>query len=195
MSEFEDLRQEILNCQICKGLIDGYDHPITSGNQKAKIMQIGQAPSRTCMMTGKAFDDASGKKLLEWYAIKREEFDNPDNFYIAAMAKCYPGKSSTSGDNPPPKICAQTYMNRELEIIEPEMYIVIGSYAAKWFFPKEKLTDLIFQNHTYKGKPLYVIPHPSPLNRRWLKAHPEFEKERIIDIRNQIHKLIHNKRQ
>lgn len=190
MNKFEELKNEILNCRICENLIEGYDHPIIQGNQYPKIMQLGQAPSRTCMESGKAFDDASGKKLLEWYGISREEFDNPDNFYIAAMAKCYPGKAKTSGDNPPPKICAKTYMDRELELVEPDMYIVIGRYAANWLFPNEKLETLIFSEHMYKGKPLYVIPHPSPLNRRWLKNHPQFEQEKILEIRNKIHELV-----
>lgn len=189
MNEFEKLKNEIKNCSLCKDIVP-HISPIIQGNQYPKIMQIGQAPSRSCQLSQKPFDDQSGKKLLEWYQITREEFDNPDYFYIAAMAKCYPGKAKTSGDNPPPKICAQTYLTKELEIIEPDIYIVIGSYAAKWLFPHVPFENLVFQNHIYKGKPLYVLPHPSPLNRRWLKAHSQFEKDRILEVRKHIHTLI-----
>ncbi len=148
------------------------------------------------METGKPFNDISGKKLLnDWYHITREEFDNPHHFYITSVGRCYPGKAKTTGDNPPSVMCADLFLKRELEIIEPEIYIVIGSYAAQYFFKDEPLENLVFNNHTYKGKPLYVLPHPSPLNRKWLKDHPLFEEVRMKEIRQVIKNILQNKKE
>ena len=191
MNEFEQLKNDIITCQKCQNDFTYLPRPIVQGQIDSKIMQIGQAPSRKVMETGKPFFDASGRKLLhDWYHITREQFDDIQNFYITSIGKCYPGKAKRTGDNPPIMACADLFLKRELEIIEPQLYIVIGSYAAKYFFGNESLEELIFQDHIYKGKSLYVLPHPSPLNRKWLKDHPAFEKERIKEIRGRIKKLV-----
>lgn len=191
MNEFNQLKEEIQSCTACKTLFTHEPRPIFQGNEYSLIFQIGQAPSRTVMETGKPFHDASGRKLIdEWYQITREQFYSPDLFYIASIARCYPGKAKKSGDNPPPLVCANKFLKRELELIHPDLYIVIGSYAAKWLFPDENFESLVFQDHVYQGKPLYVLPHPSPLNRKWLKDHPEFEEQRMVEIRKMIHKIL-----
>jgi uracil-DNA glycosylase family 4 len=190
MDEFRKLKKDILQCQKCQNIFDDPPHPIFQGQHNSLIMQIGQAPSKKVMMTGKPFNDASGKKLLcDWYQVSREQFDDPQNFYISSIGRCYPGKAIT-GDNPPVLQCADLFLKRELEIIKPQMYIIIGHYAAQYFFKDELLEELVFQDHTWQGKPLYVLPHPSPLNRKWLKDHPQFEKERTLEIREKIQTLI-----
>jgi uracil-DNA glycosylase len=34
------------------------------------------------------------------------------------------------------------------------------------------------------------LPHPSPLNKKWLKDHPEFMEKRIVEVRNIIKEII-----
>ena len=63
------------------------------GNPHAKIFQISQAPSIHVHESGLPFNDASGKRLRqEWYQISDACFYDPNNFYIASMGHCYPGK-------------------------------------------------------------------------------------------------------
>lgn len=38
-----------------------------------------------------------------------------------------------------------------------------------------------------------VLPHPSPLNIKWFKDHPEFMKERIFQIRKIINEVLYDK--
>ncbi len=190
MDSFEKLKQEIKTCQACLDILEYPPRPVFQGQQNSKIMQISQAPSRKVMETGLPFNDPSGEKLRnDWYQISREQFYNPENFYITSIGRCFPGKAKT-GDNPPSIQCAKHFLTRELELIEPEIYILIGAHAAKFFYPQESLEDLIFQDHIYKRKPLFVLPHPSPLNRKWLKDHPQFETERMVYIRTIIQKYI-----
>ena len=194
VNEFEAFKQELLNCRRCAHQFEHTPRPIFQGNQNANIMQISQAPSRKVMESGLPFHDLSGKRLKQdWYQITDDCFYDPANFYIASIARCYPGKAKRSGDNPPPTICAERFLKRELTMIHPKLYLVIGSYAAKWLFPDEDMLSLVFKNHTFQGKPLFVLPHPSPLNRRWLNEHPQFENERIADIRKQIHIALQGK--
>ena len=49
----------------------------------------------------------------------------------------------------------------------------------------------VFGNdQVFNGKPAYVLPHPSPLNRRWFKTYPEFEAKRVKEIRAVIKSLV-----
>ena len=115
---------------------------------------------------------------------------NPDNFYIVSIAHCYPGKNPKGGDNRPPKCCADKWLSQELRLVQNEIYILIGSSAASYFFPKQKLTDLVFQDLTLNGKKTFVLPHPSPLNMKWFRDYPEFMEKRIIEIEKAVHKTL-----
>lgn len=77
-----------------------------------------------------------------------------------------------------------------MKIVKNELYIIIGRSAAKSFFPEEKYDKLIFSDNILNEKKCLVLPHPSPLNIRWFKEHPEFEEYRINEIRKSIKKVL-----
>ena len=188
--KFERLILEIKKCSICKEKFGFEPHPIILGNVNSKIVQISQAPSATVHKTLMPFTDQSGKRLkYEWYQISDEVFYNPDNFYIAALSHCYPGKDNNGNDRMPPKICYDTWIKKELEHINNKLYIMIGAKAAKVFFPNDNFNELVFKNNYINDKLTLVLPHPSPLNIKWFKDHPKFMNERILEIR----KIIKNK--
>jgi len=191
MDSIERLKMELKECRECQDLFGFEPRPICMGNGTARIVQVSQAPSIHVHNTGRSFNDISGRRLRnEWYEISEETFYNPDIFYITSVGHCYPGKSRNKGDNPPPKICAQKWLSREVEMLDNELFILVGKAAADFFFPKEDFTGLVFSDHVIKGKPAFVIPHPSPLNVRWFKEHPEFEDERVCEIRKAVHAVI-----
>ena len=74
--------------------------------------------------------------------------------------------------------------------MDNELYLLLGGKAAAYFFPDEDFSSLVFRDHTLNGKPVYILPHPSPLNARWLKDHPAFLQERIETIRRAIHRAL-----
>ena len=191
LEEFNELIFQIKKCELCKEKFGFKPHPIVLGNVNSKIVQISQAPSATVHQTLKPFTDLSGKKLkYEWYRINDEVFYNPDNFYIAALAHCYPGKDKNGNDRMPPKICYDTWIKKELQYINNKLYIIIGAKSAKMFFPNENFNDLIFKDNYIDGKLTIVLPHPSPLNIKWFKDHPNFMNNRIFEIRNTINKIL-----
>ncbi len=115
--------------------------------------------------TGIPFNDASGRRLRQnWYQISDAQFYDPDLFYITSMGHCYPGKGKT-GDKKPPRCCFDMWTKREF-------------------------TELVFQDQEYDGIPCYVLPHPSPLNVRWFRMHPEFEIQRMPVIREKLHQVL-----
>lgn len=191
---FDSLKKDILSCDFCKEKFGFQPHPIFFGNENSKIVQISQAPSKKVHETFKPFNDLSGKKLREeWYQITEEEFYNPDHFYIVSLAHCYPGKDKKGNDRMPPKECYQKWLKKELTFIHNKIYIFVGAKAASAFFPNTTFDELVFKNHFYNGKLALVLPHPSPLNIKWLKDHPAFLKERIVEIRKIVKNTLNSK--
>lgn len=192
--DFEEFRKRLLGCTYCVGL--GIEpKPIVWGEKTAKIVQISQAPSKSASECGIPFSrnrsqsDASGRKLIEWYGIPREVFYNPKFFYITGMGYCYPGKTS-GGDAPPPRVCAERWLEHELSFLNPMLYIIIGRRSARFFFPGRKLTKLVFQNLVLNNKPAFVLPHPSPANKKWFKDNPTFENYRLQSLRKAVQNAI-----
>ena len=187
---FEELKKEIKNCKYCEERFGFLPHPIFWGEEHSKIVQISQAPSSSVDKNRKPFTDMSGKTLRSWYQLTEEEFYDTKNFYISSLAHCYPGKDNRGNDKAPPKCCFEKWVEKELKIVKNEIYIIIGSKAAKVLFPNQDFEELVFENQTWNGKLAIVLPHPSPLNKKWLKDHPNFEEKRLKEIQNIIHKIL-----
>lgn len=191
LQKFKNLQKQIRACRFCQEDFGFEPHPIVFGNPQAKIMQISQAPSRTVHDTGKPFHDASGRRLrAEWYKITDDIFYQPDNFYIVSIAHCYPGKLPRGGDRHPPKCCADKWLIQELQLVQNEIYILIGSAAASYFFPGEKLSKLVFEDLEIHGKKAFVLPHPSPLNMKWFRDYPQFMEKRVFEVEKEVHKVL-----
>lgn len=190
---YQKLKDEILKCRLCEDKFGFEPHPIVMGNVNSKIMQISQAPSQNVHKTLKPFDDASGRRLRkEWYCISDETFYDQDNFYLTSIAHCYPGKSPNGGDRLPPIICAKKWLLKEIECVNNKIFILIGGKSAKFFFPNQNFTSLIYKTNYINDKPAYVLPHPSPLNAKWFKDNPQFMKYRICQIREAIYSILND---
>ena len=190
--KLQDLQNEILKCRICKQKFGFEPKPYVWGEQNAKILQISQAPSFNVHKTGIPFNDASGKILIEeWYQIPKEIFYNKRNFYITSVSHCYPGKTSSGNSRVPPVICAKKFLFKEIQLIDNELFIIIGSKAASLFFEGRNFTELIFdKNLQYNNKKAIVLPHPSPLNFRWFKNHKNFFTEVLPYVRSEINRIL-----
>lgn len=189
MTELEKLQVQLRACRHCEGMLE--PRPVVHGNPGAPILQVSQAPGKKVHETGIPFNDASGRRLRQdWYQISDAQFYDPDLFYITSMGHCYPGKGKT-GDKKPPRCCFDMWTRREIEL-KPgtRMMLVIGREAASRLFPKREFTELVFQDQEYDGIPCYVLPHPSPLNVRWFRMHPEFETQRMPVIREKLQQVL-----
>lgn len=186
------LQEQIRECRHCEELFGYAPRPVVYGHPGARILHVSQAPGRMVHASGIPFSDPSGKTLRNaWYQISEEDFYNPDLFYFTVMAHCFPGKGNNNYDRRPPACCWNRWTKQEVELMtDCELVLVVGQEAASRLFPGRKLQDLVFEDLTWKGKPCFVLPHPSPLNRRWLKEHPAFEEERLPKIRAAIHDVL-----
>ena len=71
----------------------------------------------------------------------------------------------------------------------------IAQEATEFYFESELAEVELkeYKNNYWNGKLAIVLPHPSPLNKKWIKDHPKFINERIIEIRKIIKETIMEK--
>lgn len=161
------------------------------GNQNAKIVSISQAPSLSVIRNQKPFSDKSGEKLKRsWYSVSDKIFYNPDNFYFTAVGMYFPGKDKKGADLKPSFKWAEKWLKRELSYLNPKLYLILGRIAADFLFSKKDFIDLVFTDQQINGSLALVLPHPSPVNIKWFKDHPEFENLRLPEIRKRIHSVL-----
>lgn len=185
---FRQFQDKLRKCRICKNVVGP---PLVWGDEKARIVQISQAPSQTAIRNQKVWTDASGRRLkYDWYQVSNEVFYNPRNFYITALSHCFPGKDKKGGDKKPPKVCAQRWLWKEISYLKPRLFIVIGKQAAEFLFPKRDFRQLVFKDQKLNGVKCLILPHPSPVNIKWFRDNPEFEKKRLPEAREIIHKVL-----
>ncbi len=179
-----NLITEISRCTFCVEHLPLGPRPIVSFSEKSKILIVGQAPGTRVHETGIAWNDPSGDRLRTWLNVTREEFYDTDNFAIAPMGFCYPGRGKT-GDNPPRPECAPLWMNRIIDsLVNIKLTILIGQYAQDYFLKTKKkktLTETV-RNWREYFPDFVVLPHPSPRNNIWLKKNEWFERELIPEI-------------
>ncbi|MGM0240749.1 uracil-DNA glycosylase family protein [Enterococcus sp. AZ103] len=186
---FDQFVNDLENCTRCANILN--PAPVFLGNQDAKIVHISQAPSYKVSQTKKPFTDASGKKLRdEWYQVNEETFYDPAKFCFLAVGLCYPGKNKSGGDKQPPTICSKLWLDPALDYLQNKLFILVGNKAAQHFFKGQDFAELIFQTQEIHGKPTIVLPHPSPLNIKWFKDHPDFYQYRLPEIRAMVQTML-----
>ena len=137
------------------------------------VMLIGQAPGFKEIEVLKPFAWTAGKKLFSWFeAIGMNEADFRKSVYMSAICRCYPGKKKTGkakahGDRVPDQDeieqCAQ-WLLAEIEILQPELIILVGKLAISQFMTIKKLDEVIGQTHSINinGHQCDAIPLPHP---------------------------------
>jgi uracil-DNA glycosylase len=129
--KIDDLNEEIKRCKKCRLSKSKINALCGEGDLNAKLMLIAQAPGENEDREGKMFIGPSGKvldELLEMTDIDRKEI------YMTNLVKCMLPKYRK------PKqdeigTCSH-YLDREIELINPEILAPLGYYAIKYIFEK-----------------------------------------------------------
>ncbi|WP_321478284.1 uracil-DNA glycosylase [uncultured Paludibaculum sp.] len=151
-------------CRLCKGrktIVFG------SGNDRARLVFVGEGPGadedaqglpfvgRAGQLLTQMIDNTSGK---EGFAIRR-----PD-VYICNVVKCRPPENRA----PEPdemEICGQ-FLSRQLMVLKPRAICALGGTASKALLgTKEGITKLRGKWHMWREIPVMPTYHPSYLLR------------------------------
>jgi len=168
MRQIKDEVVALKNSPLYEFRIQSKNLPVIGeGSHFAKIMFIGEAPGRNEAKTGRPFCGAAGKildELLNSIGIERNEI------YVTNIVKDRPPENR---DPLPSEIeIYGPFLDRQIEIIQPEVIATLGRYSMSYIMPRFGLEfelEPISRNH---GKvfeagapygPIKVIPlyHPA----------------------------------
>lgn len=187
----DQLVSQIRKCTLCEGLPLG-PKPIVQASTSARILIVGQAPGRITHVKGRAFDDASGKRLREWLGVREDVFYDPAQIAIVPMGFCFPGVG-TGGDAAPRPECARHWRRPLLDAMPGiQLSILLGRHALDWHLGSGKnvtLTETV-QNWRAYWPDYLPLPHPSPRNNRWLKRNPWFAQDIIPVLQDRVRCLL-----
>jgi uracil-DNA glycosylase family 4 len=173
--ELEKIAEEVHRCRQC-GLGSLRTNAVPGeGPADARILFVGEAPGADEDAQGRPFVGRAGQlldKVIEACGLKRSEV------FIANILKCRPP------ENRDPRaeeiISCYPYLQRQIEIIEPEIIVALGAPAARTLLNTNKsIGQLRGQFHEYYaglGRPpikvmptyhtAYLLRNYSPENRR-----------------------------
>ena len=133
----EQIKQSIINDQVCPELAVGATQLVFgAGDPNSKIVFIGEAPGKTEDKTGQPFVGAAGKfldEMLKTINLVRSEV------YITNIVKYRP--FNNRDPLPEEKKAFLPYLQRQLEIIQPELVITLGRHAANCFLPELRIGE------------------------------------------------------
>ena len=132
-----------------------------SGNEKAEIVFVGEAPGEDEDIQGKPFVGKAGQlltKIIEAMGLKR------DDVYIANIIKCRPPNNRNPLED---EISAcEPFLKEQLRIINPKIICALGTFAAQTLLKtKEKISSLRGKFYIYEGIKLMPTFHPAYLLR------------------------------
>lgn len=169
--------QELQGCPRCKLSQGRTTIVFGSGNPRAELVCIGEAPGADEDVQGKPFVGRAGQLLTKM--LRSVGFDRDRDCYICNIVKCRPAGNR----NPEPDEIAacEPFLLAQLATIRPKVILALGSFAAQTLLrTKEsigKLRGRVFPYHS-----LVLIPtfHPAFLLRN---PGPEYRRQAWEDLK------------
>jgi uracil-DNA glycosylase len=167
--ELEEIANEVKQCRKCEIGSTRTNAVPGEGNAGARIFFIGEAPGADEDAQGRPFVGRAGQlldKIITAMGLKREDV------YIGNILKCRPPENRT------PKaeeiINCLPFLQRQIEIIKPDIIVALGAYAAQTLLETTKaigqLRGHFFDYYPGLGKPpikLLATFHPAYLLRNY----------------------------
>ena len=173
-ARFRVLERNELVRRLQKEMIDFYNELYTGeqkvlvfgdGDERARIMMIGEAPGEQEVLQGRPFVGKAGKNLdnfLELSGLDRRAL------YITNTVKFRPSRISAAGRtvNRPPNWeeiqLGLPWLLKEVDLIEPEVIVTLGNVPLKALLGKDQT---IGQCHgqwiNWKNTRVYPLYHPA----------------------------------
>ncbi len=156
MSALAQLCEEIIACRDCE--LAKYRTKVVPGEgaEDADLLFIGEAPGWHEDQQGRPFVGPAGQfldQLLTSIGLRREEV------YIANVIKCRPPQNR---DPLPSEIqSCRKWLDRQIEIIHPQMVITLGRHSLARYFPNESIGKMHGKPRKLGGFIYYPMYHPA----------------------------------
>ncbi len=163
------LREHVAQLRACVLCPRMHRPPVSGGAILSKVLLVGQAPGSREPVVGRPFAWTAGRTLFGWFeqAAGMTEAAFRTSIYMAAVCRCFPGKTPAGGDRVPDREEIENcsgWLRREIEILQPALVLPVGRLAIARFLPFEKLSEIIGRSFpvTLYGRRFDVIPLPHP---------------------------------
>jgi len=185
MSALTQLYEEIRACQDCELAKYRTKAVPGEGAEDAELLFIGEAPGWHEDQQGRPFVGPAGQfldQLLASIGLRREEV------YIANVIKCRPPQNR---DPLPVEIeSCRKWLDRQINIINPQMIITLGRYSLARYFPSESIGKVHGKPRKLGGVIYYPMYHPAAaLHQGSLRRMIEADMLRIPQILTQSRDL------
>jgi len=172
-----DLQRSLGACRKCPNMIG----PVVQGRAVlSRLYLVGQAPGPHEGELGRPFAWTAGKTLFRWFGtlgVQEEEFRS--RVFMAAVARCFPGKAKNGGDRKPDpteiEACG-AFLEEEIRLLQPKLLLPVGTMAIERVLGKKvALAEVVGRTleATIAGVRCEVIslPHPSGAST-WHRTEP-----------------------
>jgi uracil-DNA glycosylase family 4 len=155
------LEKRVSTCTLCP-LCEGRNRTVFgSGDPKAKIVFIGEAPGREEDLRGEPFVGRAGQlltKILASVGFTREEV------YITNILKCRPPENRDPNEKEV-RAC-KPYLRRQIALLEPVLICALGRIAGQNLLERNASLSVLRQHiHYYEDVRTIVTYHPAALLR------------------------------
>lgn len=174
--DLDELRGVVSGCLRCPLGATRKKFVFGSGNRRAGVMFVGEAPGADEDAQGLPFVGRAGQlltKMIESIGLRREEV------YITNVLKCRPpgNRDPLSGEI---EKC-EPILLRQIEIIRPKIICALGRISGKTLLRTEtSLAALRGRVHDYHGVKLVVTYHPAALLRNPQWKRPTWEDLKFL---------------
>lgn len=179
----DELHAKIRGCTRCAELVRSRTQAVPGvGPKRARVIFIGEGPGRWEDERGEPFVGDAGAYLTE--LLKKIGLERTEVF-ITNVIKCRP--SENRSPKPDEIENCRPYLLRQIELVQPDLVVLLGRFALEEFFPKEKITEAKGKVRplTVGGRTIRALPllHPAFGVRRQ-DSKPEIERDfwRIRDL-------------
>lgn len=171
-NELDTLNEKIRRCTRCRLYKHRQNAVPGEGPQNASFLFIGEAPGKQEDTTGRPFVGRAGR-LLDSLFVK-VGIDRKSVF-ITSVIKCHPpGNRLPKTDEL--ETCIQSWMGKQIELIDPEVIILLGRVALKSVLNEIQVKNYAGQMITNNNRKFFVTYHPAAaLRNPKIKEHLEHD--------------------
>ena len=154
---FDQLKQEYSTCTKCPALCQSRSQVVFgSGNPKAEVLLIGEAPGANEDKQGIPFCGMAGQvlnELLNAVGLSREDIFITNTILCRPQDNRNPAKDEVEN--------CRDRLDKLIQIMQPKVIVTIGNFATERILGKKGITSLrgkIFEN---AGRKIVPVIHPA----------------------------------
>ena len=178
LDSIDAVAASVATCKRCPLHATALNPVPGTGNPKADLMIVGEAPGATEDEQGVPFVGAAGQLLTKILASPGVELKREDVFICNVLKHRPPGNRNPMPDE---VTACSPYLFRQFELVRPKAILALGTFAAQTLLQtKLAIGKLRGQVHRFHGVPLIVTYHPAALLRNPSWKRPTWEDVQLV---------------